>query len=138
MPMCRTVAATARVFLFIDFVPVCFAQNTIRVPVDKATIQAAILSASNGDTVLVSPGLYRERIDFSGKAITVKSLSGPDVTAIDGGQTGPVVSFVQREGANSVLQGFTVQNGGGAFNGQGEGGGITVEGASPPLVGITS
>ena len=32
-------------------------------------------TASNGDTVLVSPGIYRERIDFSRKAITVKSLS---------------------------------------------------------------
>src|SRR5260221_9741131 len=71
---------------------ICFAQNTIRVPADRATIQAAILAASNGDTVLVSPGIYRERIDFSRKAITVKSLSGPDVTTIDGGRAGPVVS----------------------------------------------
>src|SRR5579872_3998807 len=66
------------------------APNTIHVPADKPTIQAAILSASNGDTVLVSPGVYHERINFSGKAITVKSLSGPDVTTIDGGQSGPV------------------------------------------------
>jgi uncharacterized protein (TIGR03437 family) len=104
----------------------CYAQNTIHVPADKATIQAAILSASNGDTVLVSPGTYREKIDFSKRAITVKSLSGPDVTIIDGGQNGTVVSFTQGEGSNSILQGFTIQNGSNS--------GIYVSGSSPTIL----
>ena len=35
------------------------------------------------------------------------SVSGPEVTTINGGQAGAVVSFVQGEGLNSVWQGFT-------------------------------
>src|SRR5260221_14474004 len=45
----------------------------IRVPQDQPGIHAAIASAQNGDTVLVSPGTYHERIDFLGKDIPVSS-----------------------------------------------------------------
>ncbi|MGE5303950.1 MAG: hypothetical protein ACM3TN_11595, partial [Alphaproteobacteria bacterium] len=46
---------------------------TIHVPADQPTIQAAINSAVNSDTVLVAPGTYVENINFRGKAITVIS-----------------------------------------------------------------
>ena len=44
------------------------------VPEDVSTIQSAIDMSSNGDTVLVHPGIYEENINFEGKAITVASL----------------------------------------------------------------
>ena len=44
------------------------AQDTIHVPADQVTIQAAINAASNGDTVVVEPGTYVEKINFLGKA----------------------------------------------------------------------
>ena len=65
----------------------------------------------------VEPGTYLENIDFLGKAITVQSTDGEDVTIIDGSActTGPdtcsVVTFANGESENSVLDGFTVTGG---------------------------
>ena len=72
------------------------AQNTLRVPADQPTIQAAINAATNGDTVLVSPGTYYENINFNGKAITVVSAQRRGVAGasiIDAQGKGTVVSF---------------------------------------------
>jgi hypothetical protein len=107
----------------------------IHVPADQPTIQAGINAASNGDTVLVSPGTYYEQINFGGKAIVVRSQSGNKATIIDGiGLVGPVVTFGSGETRSSVLQGFTIQNG--SLNSSTfEGGGIAVIVASPSIIG---
>jgi parallel beta-helix repeat protein len=89
-----------------------WAQSTINVPGNAATIQAAINAASDGDTVLVAPGTYVENIDFIGKAITVTSSGGPATTTIDGGQKGIVVNFANNETRASVINGFTITNDG--------------------------
>ena len=60
----------------------CAAGVVIHVPGDQPTIQAGIDAASNGDTVLVSAGIYYENVNFNGKAITVTSASGPSTTKI--------------------------------------------------------
>ena len=104
----------------------------IRVPSEEPTIQAAINVAVNGDTVLVAPGTYQETINFRGKAITVASTDGPEVTIIDGNRAGPVVTFASGEGRASVLTGFTVQNGNTVFP-FAEGGGITIQRSSPTI-----
>jgi Bacterial Ig domain/Right handed beta helix region len=95
------------------------------VPKDQPTIQSAINAAINGDTALVAPGTYAENINFNGKAITVKSESGPQNTIIDGGKLGSVVTFTSGEGRDSILNGFTLQNGS-----AGVGGGIIIAGSS--------
>lgn len=82
------------------------AQTTHHVPADFATIQAAIAAAANGDTVLVAPGTYVEELDYLGKAITVASESGADVTILS--NVNSAVSFVNGEGPGSILRGFTV------------------------------
>ena len=87
-----------------------WAQRTIHVPGDAATIQAGIDAAFDGDTVLVAPGTYVENIDFKGKAITVTSSGGPTATTIDGGQNGIVVKFINNETRTSVINGFTITN----------------------------
>ena len=107
------------------------AQTIKRVPADFPSIQAAIDASANGDTVLVSPGTYRENIDFRGKRITVQSESGPESTIIDGGGSGTVVKFVTREDESTVIRGFTIQNGAQSY----EGGGIGVSGSSPKILG---
>ena len=106
------------------------AQTTIRVPADQPTIQAGIGAAAPGDTVLVAPGTYVERIDFLGKAITVTSEAGPAATVIDGNAGGVVVTFRSGEGPSAVLRGFTVTNGGGF-----SGGGVAVLSSSPTIEG---
>jgi hypothetical protein len=120
------------------FFPGLVFSNVIHVPGDQPTIQAGINAAANGDTVQVAPGTYNENINFSGKAITV---SGAQVeignqtslaTVIDGGHKGPVVTFSKGEGAQSVLTGFTIQNGN-AVSQSYDGGGILISGASPTI-----
>jgi len=103
--------------------------KTIQVPADYPTIQAAINAANNGDVVLVAPGTYFENINFDGKAITVKSSSGANVTIIDGGNVASVVTFDSGEGLKSILRGFTIQHGS-TLN---DGGGVYISGASPTV-----
>ena len=113
------------------------AQTTRRVPLDYPTIQSAINAAVNGDAVLVAPGTYVENINFSGKAISVTSEAGPEVTLIDGSRADSVVKFISGEGRSSVLSGFTVLNGRSGFDtqGYGRGGGIWILNSSPSIVG---
>src|SRR4029079_12057608 len=87
------------------------APMTTRVPNDQPNIQSAINVSISGDTVLVAPGTHFENINFEGKAITVTSESGPQNTIIDGGKSGSVVIFTAGEGRDSILNGFTLQNG---------------------------
>jgi hypothetical protein len=105
------------------------------IPVDYATIQAAIDDCNDGDTVLVAPGTYKgdgnRDIDFKGKAITVKSEDGPDTCIIDcrgwSGNLHRGFYFHSEEDVNSILDGFTITNG---YVRSG-GGGILCFGSSP-------
>jgi hypothetical protein len=93
------------------------------------TIQRAIDSSPYGKSSLcVPPGTYNETINFHGKPVNVVSSGGPGVTIIDGGGSGPVVTFASDEGRDSVLDGFTIRNGN-----AGSGGGIYISSASPTL-----
>ncbi|MGA1867729.1 MAG: right-handed parallel beta-helix repeat-containing protein [bacterium] len=79
-------------------------------------IQAAIDAVSDGDVIIVHPGIYYENINFSGKAITIRSITPNDpvvvaATIIDGNQEARVVTFENGEGSSSKLMGFTIQNG---------------------------
>jgi serine protease len=107
--------------------------GTLRVPSQYATIQQAINTGQNGDTVLVAPGTYVENINFSGKAITLISEAGPQTTIIDGNQLGSVVTFRSGEERNSVISGFTIRNGLATFDFRYNGGGIHLFQASPTI-----
>ena len=97
------------------------------------SIQAAIEKAEDTDEIVVAPGTYFETTNFLGKAITLRSTDGPEVTAIDAGgllYVGSVVTCEGGEGPDTVLQGFTV-TGGHAF----EGGGMYSYDSSPTVIG---
>lgn len=102
---------------------------TIRVPADQTSVQEAINTAADGDVVLVSPGTYAENINFFGKAITVESEQGAEVTILDGGAITRVVTFANSEGRESVIRGFTITNGRGTL-----GGGIGAYSTSPTII----
>lgn len=117
----------------------------IVVPSDAPSIQAAIDAASPGDVVSVAPGTYVENLDFGGKAVTVESADGPEVTVIDGSNcTGgvdqcSVVVFVSGEGPDSVLRGFTITGGTGTLYDatHRRGGGIFCHATSPTIENCT-
>jgi len=84
---------------------------TLDVPLTCPTIQAAINGAQDGDVVLVAPGVYIENLDFIGKKIQVKGAQGPSKTKIDGNHAGCVVSFLNNETLDAIIEGFYITNG---------------------------
>ncbi len=48
------------------------AADTLHVPADHPSIQAAIDAATDGDTIFVSPGTWIERLDLAGKDLTIR------------------------------------------------------------------
>src|SRR5437870_964849 len=115
------------------------------VPGDYPAIQNAIDVSTNGDIVLVSPGVYTENIRFRGKAITVTSTNPADPnvvsnTVIRAVARRSVVTFANGETPNSVLTGFTITGGYGTVNSTFDatvywGGGIYCFRSSPTITG---
>ena len=113
------------------------------VPTDYDTIQEAIDNCVDGDIVIVEPNTYtgdgNRDIDFLGKAITVRSESGPENCIIDcnAGRWDQHRAFYFHSGedANSILEGFTITNGYVRYY---DGGGIYCEKASPVIKIATS
>lgn len=105
------------------------------------TLQAGIQGAHDGDLIVAAPGIYREFINFTGKAINLRGAeawsagggSMIDVTGLSG--AGSAVTFASGEGPDSVLQGFTVTGGIGTFvSGERRGGGMYLNHAAPTLI----
>jgi hypothetical protein len=89
---------------------------------DFNDIQAAVDDANTGDTVLVAPAEYviTESIWIEGKAVTLRSQAGPEVTTIRISPTDPdrrnVVTLWQHGTDGSVVEGFTMADGEGWYN----------------------
>ena len=90
--------------------------DTLHVPGEHTTIQAAIDAAEDGDTVEIADGTYtgegNKNLDFAGKAITVRSASGnPALCIIDCEGEGRGFYFHNGEGTDSIVEGLTITNG---------------------------
>ncbi len=87
----------------------------INVPENYPTIQSAIVASLAGDTVLVAPGVYVERLDFLGKRVKVVSSEGNAVTFLrspSGDIFGePLILFENSEPASTEFSGFTLDQG---------------------------
>ncbi|MCA9295521.1 MAG: hypothetical protein KC983_03370 [Phycisphaerales bacterium] len=91
-----------------------FAGGTLQVPGPlELTIQEAIDIAEtlNATELVVAPGTYVENINFGGRALTLRSAMGPEVTIIDGDAADQVITCVTGEGPGTVIDGFTIRNG---------------------------
>jgi parallel beta-helix repeat protein len=111
------------------------AADTLHVPGEYSTIQAAIEAALDGDMVEIADGTYtgagNRDLDFLGKAITVRGVSGdPALCIIDCEQDGRGFHFHTGEGSDSIAEGLTIT--GGRITG--DGGGICCTSASNPTL----
>ena len=91
---------------------------------DYTTIQAAVNAASNGDEIVVAPGVYTDTghhvVDMLGKAITLRASGTPQETIIDG-QGSTLINVIvceNYESTTTIIKGFTITGGTGA-NGAG-------------------
>ncbi len=107
----------------------CVACN-VWVPDYFDTIQEAIDEASSGDVICVDPGTHPGQVYLDGRDIHLLGVAGSSLTIIDAEQAGIAVRIVDGEGADTVLQGFTVTGGEAGTHC----GGMNVSGSSPTLL----
>ncbi|MDQ3000040.1 MAG: OmpA family protein [Fibrobacterota bacterium] len=79
--------------------------KTIRVPGDSPSINGGLTSADYGDTVLVSPGRYKENVTLV-QGVILKGVNQL-TTIIDGMRKGPTIYAV----TGSEISHFTITNG---------------------------
>ena len=128
--------------IFIIAISNIITAEIINVPDDQSTIQAAINSAVDNDTILVQPGTYVENINYNGKNIVIGSLflttsdeTYISQTIIDGDHSDAVVTFDSGESGDAVLCGFKLVNGsGGGPDIYSKGGGIGCKNNSNPTL----
>jgi len=122
------------------------AADTIHVPGDLPTIQAAVDFAQAGDTVLVADGMWtgagNRDVNLHGVDIVVRSANGPEGCIIDcqGTVANPHRAFLIDSGQTraTLIQGFTIRRGAtsaGAVADEFNGGAIRILSSSPTIRG---
>ncbi|WP_226677903.1 nitrous oxide reductase family maturation protein NosD [Mesobacillus jeotgali] len=91
-------------FLLLMLIPIHTDADEFKVEAGQS-IQRAVDNARNGDTILISPGLYKESVVIN-KQVSIKGEEG---AIIDGGGEGSVITVTA---SNVVIDGLTIQNSG--------------------------
>lgn len=122
-------------FGLIVLFPVMAAANTISVPSDAPTIQDAISLSSDGDTILIADGLYygegNEGIECQGKAIHIRSETGPQSCLLYGSEDRLAFHIHQGEIDTTIIEGLTILG----FRAlDGEGGAVVCNQTSPRII----
>jgi hypothetical protein len=97
--------------------------SLIRVPQDEISIQIAINQAMGGDTVLISPGIWTERVSIGSGNVTICSNyifsnDSYDInnTFLDGEFSGTIISVDMDTESRLELNGLTLTRGSGEFD----------------------
>jgi nitrous oxidase accessory protein NosD len=102
---------------------------TLHVPSDYPAIQDAVDASHAGDEILVAPGTYVEHVQLFGIGpLTVQSESGPALTTVNGGGSGPC--FIVTMCTGITIRGFTITGG----NSLTSGGGIIIDRCTSVLI----
>ncbi len=117
---------------FVRFKPA----RTTSVSGGGAALRNAVNTAENGDTLIVAAGTYSGSINISGKQIKLYGVNPDDPnvvarTIIDAAGSGQGFVFSGGENNNTVIDGFTIINGGGDAI---QGGAIFIDANSSPLI----
>ncbi len=91
--------------------------DTLDVPADHATIQAAIDEAIDGDRIVIADGVYTGEgnvaLDLLGKEVAIESASGdPSACVIDCAGASYGLRFSPFQGDSTVLSGIQIRNAG--------------------------
>ncbi len=78
---------------------------------DAPDISSAVSSAAEGDVILVHAGTYNENDISVGKTLSITGVDGRGATVVDAQSLGRCFQFNALSGA-SLLEGFTLRNGG--------------------------
>lgn len=83
--------------------------RVIQVPGDASTIQGAIDLAPDGSTIMIAPGVYRERVLLDGRSLHLLGMGGASATQVVGDGSNQPIAWI-RGGANRV-EGITFEGG---------------------------
>jgi hypothetical protein len=122
---CRVMGTCVPTTLTSTAVEVVMQERVLRVGPGQpfATIQSAVDALAPCGKVLVDPGTYNERVNFSGKRVHLESTGGAAVTTINGGNSADAVASTimavdgTENAAATVVKGFTITGGRGLLNG---------------------
>ena len=82
-----------------------------QVPSEYATIQQAVDAAFYGETVLIAPGSYAQRVSLHDKKITLRGADGARARLIGDGTAGEIVRISGAGSTGATLEHLTISSG---------------------------